>query len=360
MGRDSDVSAAGVGLGLPDKDSPVSKRHGARWTFEGRAVGGHVAAAQLGYLAEAQGAPAGQEHGHAVRPGHASGDSFQLWHGGGLDCSLTLGLSRPFEDGRIDGQKLFVDGAAQDGAEESVGMGVAGPSVRGQAAVPLLDLRTSDLVEASWSEGGEEFSVQHAAVQQPGSGTEGSPVGSAPVLQPPFGVRAERLASSRLGLLPGFTLDGTEVDLTDDVRADAGQPSVRVASRGERRVRGMLLLTVPTHVLGLEASRGSLLRAARERRLKLDPEQLARERRVEEASVDVEVAWEDRARAERAVADAEVAAAAAIERFVAERLAVKDVVHGPATGRDLGNARWRHLCAAVATAKPAIHSGIAR
>ena len=111
---------------------------------------------------------------------------------------------------------------------------------------------------------------------------------------------------------------------------------------------------------GRDRARDARLKAARERRLKLDPEQLARERRIDEASVDVEVAWEDRARAARAVADAEVAAAAAIERLVAERLAVKDVVHGPTTGRDLGNAGWRHRCAAVATAKPAIHSGIAR
>tara|TARA_B100000678_G_scaffold160515_1_gene134195 strand:- start:17 stop:340 length:324 start_codon:yes stop_codon:yes gene_type:complete len=68
------------------------------------------------------------------------------------------------------------------------------------------------------------------------------------------------------------------------------------------------------------------LKAARERRLKLDPDQLARERRIDEASVDVEVAWENRAQAEQAVTDAEIAAAAAIERLLAERLAVKDVM----------------------------------
>lgn len=61
----------------------------------------------------------------------------------------------------------------------------------------------------------------------------------------------------------------------------------------------------------------------------MDPDQLAREWRIDEAAVDVEVAWEERAQAEQAVADAEVAAAAAaaIERLLAERLAVKDVVH---------------------------------
>lgn len=42
-------------------------------------------------------------------------------------------------------------------------------------------------------------------------------------------------------------------------------------------------------------ARDARLKAARERRLKLDPDQLARERRIDEASVDVEVAWEERA-----------------------------------------------------------------
>jgi hypothetical protein len=77
---------------------------------------------------------------------------------------------------------------------------------------------------------------------------------------------------------------------------------------------------------GRDRARDARLKAARERRLKLDPNQLARERRIDEASVDVEVAWEERAQAEQAVADAEVAAAAAIERLLAEKLAVKDVV----------------------------------
>ncbi len=78
---------------------------------------------------------------------------------------------------------------------------------------------------------------------------------------------------------------------------------------------------------GRNRARDARLKAARERRLKLDPDQLTRERRIDEAAVDVEVAWEERAQAEQAAADAEVAAAAAIERLLAERLAVKDVVH---------------------------------
>jgi hypothetical protein len=88
---------------------------------------------------------------------------------------------------------------------------------------------------------------------------------------------------------------------------------------------------------GRDRARDARLKAARERRLKLDPDQLARERRIDEASVDVEVTWEERAQAEQAVVDAEVAAAAAIERLLAERLAVKDVVQ--LTGLDQATIR---------------------
>jgi cell fate (sporulation/competence/biofilm development) regulator YlbF (YheA/YmcA/DUF963 family) len=47
--------------------------------------------------------------------------------------------------------------------------------------------------------------------------------------------------------------------------------------------------------------------------------------------------WEARSEAEQAVADAEVAAAAALERLLAERLAVKDVVR--LTGLDQATVR---------------------
>ena len=77
---------------------------------------------------------------------------------------------------------------------------------------------------------------------------------------------------------------------------------------------------------GRDRARTARLQAARERRLRLDPDQLAREQRIDEAAVDVEVAWEARAAAERAVTEAEVAAAGAIENLLAERLTVKDVV----------------------------------
>lgn len=89
--------------------------------------------------------------------------------------------------------------------------------------------------------------------------------------------------------------------------------------------------------VGRDRARESRLKAARERRLRLDPDQLAREQRMDEAAVDVEVAWEARSVAEQAVTDAEVAAAAAIARLVAERLAVKDVVR--LTGLDQATVR---------------------
>lgn len=78
---------------------------------------------------------------------------------------------------------------------------------------------------------------------------------------------------------------------------------------------------------GRDRARDARLKAARERRLRLDPDQVAREQRIDEASVDVEVAWEERAQAEQAITEAEVATAAAIERLVAEKLTVKDIVH---------------------------------
>lgn len=88
---------------------------------------------------------------------------------------------------------------------------------------------------------------------------------------------------------------------------------------------------------GRDRARDARLKAARERRLRLDPDQVAREQRIDEASVDVELAWEERAQAEQAMTDAEVATAAAIERLVAEKLTVKDVVR--LTGLDQATVR---------------------
>ena len=93
-----------------------------------------------------------------------------------------------------------------------------------------------------------------------------------------------------------------------------------------------------SHAQGVrDRARDARLRAARERRLKLDPDQVARERRIDEASVDVEVAWEDRSQAEQAIRDAESAAAAAIQRLLTEKLGVKDVVQ--LTGLDQATVR---------------------
>jgi len=83
--------------------------------------------------------------------------------------------------------------------------------------------------------------------------------------------------------------------------------------------------------------RESRLKEARERRLRLDPDQLAREERIDEAAVDVEVAWEEQTAAEQAVVDAEVAAAAAVERLLEEPFGVKDVVQ--LTGLDHATVR---------------------
>jgi hypothetical protein len=65
--------------------------------------------------------------------------------------------------------------------------------------------------------------------------------------------------------------------------------------------------------------RENRLKAAQDRRLQLDPDQVAPDKRLDEATVDVEVAREARARAERALAIAEVAAAAAADRLLRER-----------------------------------------
>ena len=77
---------------------------------------------------------------------------------------------------------------------------------------------------------------------------------------------------------------------------------------------------------GRSRARDNRLKAARERRLRLDPEQVARDNRIDDATVDVEVALEAQAEAQREVGRAEVAAATAIERLLRERLSVRDVV----------------------------------
>lgn len=98
---------------------------------------------------------------------------------------------------------------------------------------------------------------------------------------------------------------------------------------------------------GRKRARESRLQAARERRLRLDPDQVARERRIDQAAVDVELAWEARDAARRAVEAAETAGAAAVARLLAERLGVGEVVK--LTGLDQATVRrLRQLTAAPA------------
>lgn len=85
----------------------------------------------------------------------------------------------------------------------------------------------------------------------------------------------------------------------------------------------------------------------RERRLGLDPEQVARDQRVDEASADVETALEDVGEAQRQIELAELAAGTAVEGLLRERLSVRNVLNwlawtrrrpealmGHGTGRD--------------------------
>jgi hypothetical protein len=109
-----------------------------------------------------------------------------------------------------------------------------------------------------------------------------------------------------------------------------------VARFGSRK-RWSAVSTAAQAQVGRDRTRESRLKAARERRLRLDPEQLAREKRIDEATVDVELAWGARAQAERAVTSAEVATATAVERLLGERLSVADVVK--LTGLDQATVR---------------------
>jgi hypothetical protein len=76
---------------------------------------------------------------------------------------------------------------------------------------------------------------------------------------------------------------------------------------------------------GRDRARERRLQAAHERRLRLDPDRLAREQRIDQATVDVEVAWEARAAALQAVAAAEEAAAMAVRTLLDVRLTSAEV-----------------------------------
>lgn len=73
---------------------------------------------------------------------------------------------------------------------------------------------------------------------------------------------------------------------------------------------------------GRDRARERRQKVARERRCPLDPQQLAGKQRIDEATVDVELAWEVRAEAERAMEAAEVGEGTAVERLLSERHSV--------------------------------------
>lgn len=73
-------------------------------------------------------------------------------------------------------------------------------------------------------------------------------------------------------------------------------------------------------------ARDARLKAARDRRLRLNPDRLAPEQRIDEAAVDVGVAGRPRAAVLEAVGEAERVAAAAALRLLAERLSLDEVV----------------------------------
>lgn len=79
-----------------------------------------------------------------------------------------------------------------------------------------------------------------------------------------------------------------------------------------------------------ERTRESRLVKARERRLQLDPERMTRDRRIDEAVVDLEDARESLAEATAEQAAAELRMAAAVERLLAEKLTMGEV--GQLTG----------------------------
>jgi hypothetical protein len=76
---------------------------------------------------------------------------------------------------------------------------------------------------------------------------------------------------------------------------------------------------------------------------------LARDQQIDEATVDVELAWEARAEAERVMEAAEVAAGTAVERLLGERLSVAEVVELTWLGQPTVRATPADRCVARAT-----------
>ena len=86
-----------------------------------------------------------------------------------------------------------------------------------------------------------------------------------------------------------------------------------------------------------QRAREQRLTKARERRQRLNPDRLARDQRIDEATVDVEEASDVLAEAKAAVETAELALAAGIERLLTEKLTMADVAD--LTGLDHGTVR---------------------
>jgi len=95
--------------------------------------------------------------------------------------------------------------------------------------------------------------------------------------------------------------------------------------------------TTGTAVTSRQRAREQRLAGARERRRRLDPERLAREQRIDEATVDVEEAWEAVGQAQAALAAAELTVAIGVERLVAEKVTVAEVAE--LTGLDQSTIR---------------------
>lgn len=88
---------------------------------------------------------------------------------------------------------------------------------------------------------------------------------------------------------------------------------------------------------GRKRARESRIAAARERRLMLDPVTVEREIRIDEATVDIELAWESRGEACKSVKRAEFAAAEAVRRLLSLKVPVSDVAQ--LTGLDQSTVR---------------------
>lgn len=78
-------------------------------------------------------------------------------------------------------------------------------------------------------------------------------------------------------------------------------------------------------VAGRQRRREARLAKARQKRLQLDPKRAARDKRIDEATLDIEDAWTQRAHAEAAVVDADRTAARGVACLLAEKLTLTEI-----------------------------------